>query len=190
MRISPQVSLDQWLIPTLLPGGPQLFDVAVSTYFVGMFAVKASLLLLYKRTFTGYFQWFRVLWWFAMGLSVLYTLPFTILASVNCVPLKAAWDFALLMSPLSKCIDAPLMFIVHGALNSFTDILILAIPLPIIFGLQMSTRRKIMVSLIMAVGSAACVISIYRCARLAIGHASSGLHYDFTWDSMTATILS
>ena len=66
-----------------------------------------------------------------------------------CKPEAATWDYTL----KGKCVDGWSVDIFNGALNIFTDTVILIIPLPMLWHLQLSVRRKLGVSVVFFVGA-------------------------------------
>ena len=138
------------LLVALLTCGSQLWLVATSTYLAGIAIVKLSLLFFYRRIITVNIRHFSIAWWATTILLVAYTVPYIILNVCFCRPVQAAWDITLLSN--AKCLDLELLFITHGGLNGLTDLLILLLPLPILWGLCLTTKRKILVSLVFGVG--------------------------------------
>ncbi|KAI4716465.1 hypothetical protein E4T48_07378 [Aureobasidium sp. EXF-10727] len=53
-------------------------------------------------------------------------------------------------------------YIANAVCNSVSDLLILALPIPIVWDLQLTRRKKITLSLVFAMGSAGCIVSIIR----------------------------
>lgn len=52
--------------------------------------------------------------------------------------------------------------IANAVCNSVSDLLILALPIPIVWDLALTRRKKITLSLVFAMGSAGCIVSIIR----------------------------
>lgn len=52
--------------------------------------------------------------------------------------------------------------IANAVCNSVSDLLILALPIPIVWNLALTRRKKITLSLVFAMGSAGCIVSIIR----------------------------
>ncbi len=90
----------------------------------------------------------RLLW--AIGAIItLYTLIQTICVLTQCVPLQALWDRTI----EGKCIPIRIVFVVGGAVNAATDIAILSLPMPKLWNLNMSLKRKIQLTMIFALAS-------------------------------------
>lgn len=72
----------------------------------------------------------------------------TIFGSIfMCVPVKAFW-----MDGEGKCMDRLAIWFSNAALNITTDIVIFAIPIPLIRSLQISRKQKIALIIVFAVG--------------------------------------
>jgi len=127
---------------------------------MGMMCTKLSLLLLYRRVFgTGQRQ-FNILWWITVSLVVLYSIPSLGFIIFGCIPMQAAWDFVLLRT--GHCIDIPRLFIAHGIINAFTDILVFLLPIPTIRLVSVKVERRLLVSILLAIGSLYVFAPIYR----------------------------
>lgn len=60
-----------------------------------------------------------------------------------CRPIEAAWNLRL--SPTATCIDRPPVYMPQAVMGGVTDIMLMALPLPIILRLQMSPKHKLAV---------------------------------------------
>ena len=97
------------------------------------------------------------------------------------------------------CIDKSGFYIANAVLNSFSkfvviskspppayvltlagDLLILALPLPIVWKLGLDTRQKITLSIVFTLGSLSCIISIVRLKAIILymRHADRDITYD------------
>lgn len=63
--------------------------------------------------------------------------------------------------------------IANAVCNSVSDLLILALPIPIVWNLALTRRKKITLSLVFAMGSAGCIVSIIR-LRSIIAYLEAG----------------
>lgn len=121
-----------------------------------MVALKFSILLLYHRIFPGKRFCNALLamaaFILAWGLVGFFTSLF------NCYPISSTWD----TSVQGHCIDYGLVTLIFGILNIIIDVAMLVYPMPLVWRLQMSTRRKILLSLAFTSGSIACVVTVVR----------------------------
>lgn len=102
-----------------------------------MITVKFSILLLYHRIFQS-IKFKIVLWAVAVFVSS-YTVAGTLVVIFQCVPVRSDWDPSI--EPHCVNLDAELIAI--GVLNSFTDFLILGLPIPFLLRLHSSMAHKI-----------------------------------------------
>lgn len=65
-------------------------------------------------------------------------------------------------SPILEAFLLTLLDIANAVCNSVSDLLILALPIPIVWDLALTRRKKITLSLVFAMGSAGCIVSIIR----------------------------
>lgn len=67
----------------------------------------------------------------------------------QCTPVAYVYDFTI---PGGKCIDQGAFYVSTAAVNLFTDLLVLSVPIIITWNLQMPLRRKIAVCIILCLG--------------------------------------
>ncbi|KAH6972576.1 hypothetical protein EDB80DRAFT_659567 [Ilyonectria destructans] len=81
-----------------------------------------------------------------------------------CKPIAATWDVRLATN--ATCINRPPIYITQAAFGCVTDLMLLLLPVPTIVGLQMSTRQKIGLLGVFAIGSITLITSIVRLVLL------------------------
>ncbi|KAF3390291.1 hypothetical protein F1880_009130 [Penicillium rolfsii] len=116
------------------------------------------------------------------GAMVFVTLLFVAVLFVDifqCTPVDYVYDFSI---PGGKCIAQGAFYVSTAALNLFTDIVVLAIPIIITWNLQMPLRRKLAVCIILCLGGVATAIGVWRIVILAQGFFSKTVNPDPTWD--------
>ena len=152
-------------------------------------ATKASLLLLYYRLFSPSKR-FRLA--VRIGAVVVFCQWFslTLVGIFQCTPVKAFWDHNV---QGAKCINLPRFTIASGVLNLLTDVLILCLPGPMVWGLNTTVAQKITLTGMFLLGilyvlwlpvhhdhclrtCSVCAISIIRISKLAVVNYS-----DPTW---------
>ncbi len=79
----------------------------------------------------------------------------------QCTPTEYGWNPSL---EGGSCIDYGKVVLVAGAFNIITDFVILLLPVPLIWGLEMSAQEKRMLLLAFFLGGSACIVSITRVA--------------------------
>ncbi|KAF2010250.1 hypothetical protein BU24DRAFT_73590 [Aaosphaeria arxii CBS 175.79] len=127
-------------------------------YAIGTAAAKCALSLFYRRLSPN--QWFQAAVWFTLFVSVgAYTgLFFALLFA--CKPIAASWDPLLL--PTAVCVNRGAIYITQAVLGIVTDCLLIALPIPTVLKLQMSTQLKLGLVAFFAVGIVTIVTSIIR----------------------------
>ncbi|KAL2795261.1 hypothetical protein BJX66DRAFT_337046 [Aspergillus keveii] len=135
--------------------------------------VKLSVLLLYHRIF-------RLTWtlYFCAFLSIGYTISVSTAISLACVPTSYFWTQW--VDPLSGgyCrINLYLFYLWNGVANLFTDVIILCLPMPIVWRLQMPKSQKWAISGIFLLGGFVCVATIVRIYTITKMKSS----VDITW---------
>ena len=111
--------------------------------------IKCSICCLYIRLF-GIQKWF---WWYNCALMVttlLWGFATTFGSVFQCKPIHEAWNP---LSTRSMCVDLRLFLIGTNIPNIIIDFLILTAPMPIIWNLQLATRKKIMVIALLCLGA-------------------------------------
>lgn len=147
--------------PSLLRLRCQSAFASVILYPPAMGAIKISTLLLFARIFPGQkFQ--RMLW--AVGLFISTYSSIMVIAMIfQCRPLNRVWD----PTVKAECIEINKVWIVMGSLNVVTDFLLLCLPLPQIWKLQMRRETKLQ------------LISIFSIGSLSVTHIDDGSNFDF-----------
>lgn len=117
----------------------------------GMLCAKISILMYYKAIF-GTSRKFRWSCYAVAALNIAYLGATTLVHIFWCSPVGAAYG---IKKPGVKavCIDGYKTDLAIGALNLLTDILILALPMPMLYKLRLSRGRKIALVAIFGIGA-------------------------------------
>ena len=107
---------------------------------------KISIVLQYLRVFVG--NRIRYACWAALGLISLYGLETFTTAILTCIPVSAFWT----MDPAAHCINKQFLWFFNAAMNILTDLIILALPMPVLSALKLPKRQKIGLMFIFALG--------------------------------------
>ncbi|KAI5205513.1 hypothetical protein E4T42_00453 [Aureobasidium subglaciale] len=113
-------------------------------------------MLLYRRLFP--IQNFYWRWWAVFLFAIGYSVAGILTEIFDCTPVHFQWD----IFAEGKCINRPAFYIANAVCNSVSDLLILALPIPIVWNLALTRKKKITLSLVFAMGSAGCIVSIIR----------------------------
>ena len=121
------------------------------TFNLCQLAIKASLLLLYKAVLTLENRRFRIAWR-AAALYVVTLYITTILATLfQCTPFHYGWD-RFYGKGRGHCVNLKAQSISTAVLSTLSDVSLLILPIPILWGLQMPWKRKLGLSCIFLLG--------------------------------------
>ena len=138
------------------------------------FFTKASLLLLTARLFSIYKRTARCIRLYVWFLLIAYT-PVQIIKIFVCWPIAHYWD----PSIPGRCLDQPKVFLTDTALAFVTDFIILVIPIPLAWKLNMPPRKKIKVAAMLGAGGIAVAVAGFREYRIYIFQWSTDVTRDF-----------
>jgi hypothetical protein len=108
--------------------------------------IKASILLLYHRIFPQ--QWMKRALILLGSFIVAYSVAQVFADIFQCTPVDSLWG----ASPKQHCIDYPLLIKVCGVINILTDVAILALPMPSLWKLNLSSSRKRLLMITFLIG--------------------------------------
>lgn len=125
----------------------KLFVTMQFTYVPSVTLPKLAMLALYQRLFTTrFYRWMSYL----IGIfMILVWLTSLILAFTECQPFEYSWNKWI----PGHCIDLMILFRYISGLNLASDLAILILPLPIVWGLHTSRTQKIGLTLTFLTGS-------------------------------------
>lgn len=127
----------------------KLIIPAMITYGFTITCAKISILLLYRRIFDCLRIRRATVVIGALSIGWLFTVVFSEI--FLCSPTSAAWDPALIFT--NRCGDYEALLLGVTISNIILDVIVLILPLPIIWGLQLSKRKRVMVSGLFLLGS-------------------------------------
>ncbi|KAF2013081.1 hypothetical protein BU24DRAFT_264076 [Aaosphaeria arxii CBS 175.79] len=130
------------------------------TYNVAHLSVKASILFFYKRIFTFVVITFKRAWFAIFGYIIITTLVGVILVFTQCRPLRYAWDEPKGIE--GECINLTALEISTGVLIASADLMLLVLPMPVLWSLRVSTKEKLLLCGLFALGLLALLASIIR----------------------------
>jgi len=90
------------------------------------------------------------------------------------------WWFRNLWVHSNYCINTAAFYVANGIFNCISDLLILALPLPVIWNLSLARRHKIHLCMMFGVGTIPCVVSIIRLKSIIVfmNHGNTDVTYD------------
>lgn len=110
--------------------------------------IKLSILLFYKRLFPT--RRMKRACNCVGGLLLLWYIAFQTTAIAQCVPISFYWNKDI---EHGQCIKFVPFYIALAATNVFTDVVILALPMPLVWKLQVKTPRKIGLTITFLLGT-------------------------------------
>ncbi|RPB27316.1 hypothetical protein L211DRAFT_865541 [Terfezia boudieri ATCC MYA-4762] len=143
-----------------------------SLYFPILGFIKLSILFSLRRITPSAFG--RHMIYYTMAFIILLTISVTFANTFQCnpsskiytpVPGRAWVEWG--DSHEGTCINRPVLFYVSGGLNVLSDLVILAIPMPMLLGLGWPWRQKVALVGVFSLGGIACIASF---ARLGVLH--------------------
>ncbi|KAL9134550.1 MAG: hypothetical protein Q9175_004263 [Cornicularia normoerica] len=160
-------------------------DVYVSEihYPINITAIKTSILLFYLRLF-GARLWFRNVLYLTEAIVLSWCMATVFPAVFHCKPIHIAWS----IDPsemMEHCNNINAYLIATSVINVILDFWILALPLSIVWTLQMSRKSKASLSGIFLLGAFICGASIARAYTVANVDTA-----DITWSTVDPIIWS
>ena len=124
----------------------KVFYFAHILYALTVTSIKISILLLYLRLFPGP----KIRLYVKAIIMLVYT-GFTVLTTLwifMCHPVSRAWE----LSSSGECLDKSKLFRATALFGLVVNVIIIALPMPIIWKLHMSLRKRLAVLGIFAIG--------------------------------------
>ncbi|KAF5860309.1 hypothetical protein ETB97_001729 [Aspergillus alliaceus] len=153
--------------------------IASHLYNIFLAATKLSILVLYYRIFP--IPWFRKT---VIGCSVFILVWIAAIEATMgalCRPLHAFWD----LTVKGKCLNSTALTYFVNSSNMVTDLVLFALPIPVILSVRTTLRKKIALVFIFSIGFITCGISAARLAYV-VAQGSA----DITWEGVPLGILS
>jgi len=119
--------------------------------------IKASILILYNRLFAS--RKLKIFSWVLWVIVFCYSMALMIAEIFECVPFAYSWDKTI---KGGKCIDLAAAVFTCGIINTVTDFVIISLPVPFLWKLQISLTRRLQLIVIFLCGGFVCFVSVYR----------------------------
>ncbi|KAI3331961.1 hypothetical protein HD806DRAFT_478908 [Xylariaceae sp. AK1471] len=140
----------------------QYFTVLSAWYYVTVTITKLAICVLYLRLFPQ--RSVLVLLYITAAVMILMTLAHVIVSLAGCRPFSANW--APIDVQATHCINREAFSIWSTFPNVLTNVVLLALPLPIVWSLHTSTQTKVALTFTFVIGSHGLVASILRFSTL------------------------
>ncbi|KAI7159474.1 hypothetical protein KC349_g4108 [Hortaea werneckii] len=165
-----------------------LVAIASILYAPVMMFAKISLLIFYKKLTPA--RWMQITVWTVGAFVLAYTVATVLALLFACTPLEKNWNITI---QNGQCINKGGIYLFTAAVNALTDLIILGIPVPMVFHLQMSRAQKMGLLIMFVVGSLTCITSIVRLALLppmvTDTDTSWAVSYPAQWISIEASLV-
>ncbi|KAI4599953.1 hypothetical protein KJ359_001054, partial [Pestalotiopsis sp. 9143b] len=123
------------------------FVLTQVTYKASINLTKSSILLLYTRIFSN-IRWFRWVCTCLMITIAMYCVASLVVTIFQCTPVQRAWDKDI----PGTCIDNGKFWYANGGFSITTDLLILLLPMPLVYALQIPRVQKAALMLVFTLG--------------------------------------
>ncbi|CAN8095580.1 unnamed protein product [Discula destructiva] len=153
--------------------------VARLTATVSMALNKISILILCCRVFTS--KRLHLIANLTIGLITVWAIGCIVIDLKICKPIQYIWD----KSIDGTCGPDTEFYITTGVINIIAGLIVLVLPMPYIYKLQLAAYKKITLMFTFGIGFFVCVVSVVKVALLA--HVNFA---DVTWSIQNALILS
>ncbi|KAK7435032.1 integral membrane protein [Colletotrichum acutatum] len=127
----------------------QMFYIGEQLYILAQIMAKISLLLFFSRIFFSS-RWFYLTTQLFIMFLILHAAIFLFLVIFECTPVTSTWN---LDDPSRKCMNIVAIGYSGAVFSVIEDIAILILPIPELLRLQLSTKKKLWLSLIFGLGS-------------------------------------
>ncbi|KAK8069481.1 hypothetical protein PG994_006097 [Apiospora phragmitis] len=128
-------------------------------YNPALMATKTSILIFYLRLSRNTEQVLRLASWAVLGIVNLAGAVLTLLNVFQCRPVEAAFNY---YASTAQCIPLLTEFICSAPVNIITDLAILALPLPVLTGMRLPPRQKIILVVTFTLGIFVTVVDVVR----------------------------
>jgi hypothetical protein len=108
---------------------------------------KMSLLVFYLRLSPQ--RWYKVSVWATMALVGCYSIGLFFSLVFACTPIESNWDLTI----TGHCVNRPSLYIATAVTNILSDLIIFALPIPMIVKLKITRRQKYGLFFIFSIGS-------------------------------------
>ncbi|KAF2650777.1 hypothetical protein K491DRAFT_608145 [Lophiostoma macrostomum CBS 122681] len=155
-----------------------LFSISWSTYVIVLGLIKVSLILFYLQIFMAHKM--RTACYASLVFIVTSTLGLVLATVMACIPIQAFWNRDL----TGKCLDINALAYSTSGIALAQDLIILILPMPCVWKLNIGKYKKLAVGLMFAIGTFGCIATMIRVHAL----LSFRISTDPTWDYVPVTV--
>ncbi|KAK8050267.1 hypothetical protein PG994_011997 [Apiospora phragmitis] len=154
-------------------------------YITSLALTKVSILCFYLKVFPA--RWFRNVAYVLIGLNLVYALTYDFMLAFQCQPIEGAWLFWD-GEYKAKCISINVLGWSAAGVNIALDLATIILPLPSLFQLSMSMKKKAQIVLMFAVGFFVTFVSIIRLRSLIMFGTTQNVTQDYVEVGYWSTI--
>ncbi|KAF7189905.1 hypothetical protein HII31_08727 [Pseudocercospora fuligena] len=186
---TPGLGMDIWtLTPPQITKFIKIFYWGELLYITGLSMVKTSMLLSYLRFFAS--PRFRKLVWLVIALNTVFMLLYDSLAAFQCIPISYSWkEWDTGQGHVGYCWmkRQPAAWTASG-FNIIFDLVVLGMPMPLIWRMDLNQRKKILVILMFGAGVWVSLVSILRLRVMIYYGNTLNPTWDYDWIARWSTI--
>ncbi|RDW89702.1 hypothetical protein BP6252_01734 [Coleophoma cylindrospora] len=154
----------------------KFFYICELFYILTITLTKLSLLLFFRRIFPS--EKFNICVWIMIGFVIASNFSILMALTFQCLPFYGNWtNWAYKVNPV-QCIDQYAAVFVAAGLSITHDAIILVMPLPLLWKLQLHWRKKVNLLFMFSVGSFVLICSLIRLPSLLKLQSSLDTSYD------------
>ncbi|KAH8653225.1 hypothetical protein BGZ60DRAFT_533409 [Tricladium varicosporioides] len=156
------------------------FYIAENIYVVALSVTKLSILCFYMRIFQHQ-ALFRTGVWTTIAFIVLSTTIISILTIFQCRPITYFWNRDI---KGGVCLDVNALAYANSALSMVQDVVIVFLPIPVVWKINLDSRKKFGIGIMFALGGFGCIVSGIRLRSLLV----FGNSIDPSWDYVPVVV--
>ncbi|GAB1730146.1 hypothetical protein NU195Hw_g7453t1 [Hortaea werneckii] len=145
-------------------------------YALGILGFKLSLLSVYHQL-AGFKKLYRSILWVTMALVTLNSVAFAFVFAFSCDPPAKVWNNDI----AGNCVNEVAFYFAISGATIGLDLLVIALPFPIIKGLQLDARKKIGLGALFGLGIFVTVVQILRVESFAKIKGYTDSQQPITW---------
>ncbi|KAF2642029.1 hypothetical protein P280DRAFT_290946 [Massarina eburnea CBS 473.64] len=151
-------------------------------YLAATSLTKISILCFYRRMTNGTIRRKFIYWvWALIAFVVAYFISFSFAILFTCTPVEGNWrlfDMAWRLHNELKCHDEGVIIVVVVVISTLQDFIICALPVFLVWNLQMAKRQKVALIALFGMGLLTCVCGVMRTYFAIYVYYAT---YDTTW---------
>ncbi|CUS11602.1 unnamed protein product [Tuber aestivum] len=151
---------------------------------LGLYPIKISLLLFYRRLFGPHRSLQRAVRYFII-FETIHTFGSCIGFVFMCAPVSSWWNIFRRADDCPTFHETMAIYVGVRAVSVLTDILVVLLPMKLVWDLRVSARKKIGLATVFGLGVIACIAAILRLALL----PRLLLSLDVSWNIVAVTLL-